>query len=371
MSAIRPKWDGLSCPGGPIRTPRGTSASPQGGYLNYQTYAQLNHRRVSEHSLMKGRGNTTLVRQDSIIDGIFTRFLYKEDVQELLDDLDLPVSGTKDELISRLLEHEDFDPEEALAYLDKEQFVALCDELDLPSRGTRDDLFKRVLEAIREEEKELVVPASDTRAEAEPAIARSSTPIKSAEASLPPPPPIWAYVHASQPPTPPTAPVPPVEERARRHDVFAQPQPYVPPLEFPESQSPTLIPEAHAPQIPQLQMISEFIEAYRPSRRFANEQAYEIELAQALRGRFGEENVKTQVTIYGGRIDIEVLGIGLEIKVPASRSQLQTLLGQISIYKNSYGSNLMIVIFNDLGKHQDVTEFSSLLRAKGIPVFVK
>jgi len=41
------------------------------------------------------------------------------------------------------------------------------------------------------------------------------------------------------------------------------------------------------------------------------------------------------------------------------------------MYRSSYGPNLMVDIFNDLGKHQDITEFAGLLRGRGIPVFVK
>jgi len=119
-------------------------------------------------------------------------------------------------------------------------------------------------------------------------------------------------------------------------------------------------------------MVTEFLERYRPSQRFRNEQAYEIELAQAMRHYFGEENVKTQASIVGGRVDIEVLGIGVEIKVPSSRSQLQTLLGQVSsVYRNFYGPNVAVVVFNDFAKVQDVNEFSNILRGRGIQVFVK
>ena len=139
----------------------------------------------------------------------------------------------------------------------------------------------------------------------------------------------------------------------------------------PETPSPTLIPQGHAAQIPQLQLVQEFVESYRPSRRFANEQAYEIEMAQAARAKFGEEAVKTQVMIFGGRIDMEILGIGIELKCPNSRTQLQTLLGQTQIYRNSYGPNLMVVIFQDLAKQQDLHEFGNLLRQRGIPVLVK
>lgn len=62
---------------------------------------------------------------------------------------------------------------------------------------------------------------------------------------------------------------------------------------------------------------------------------------------------------------------GVEVKVPSSRGQLQTLLGQTSIYRTYYGPNLVVVVFQDLAKYQDVNEFSNILRGRGIQVFVK
>ncbi|MGA7922849.1 MAG: hypothetical protein WCA77_02600, partial [Thermoplasmata archaeon] len=247
----------------------------------------------------------------------------------------------------RVLSSPDFDPSTALDFLDKGQLQDLCEEAELDEGGTRDTLIDRVARKLREEK-----GAAAPRREVDPA--------------RPPPPPEY-----SPPPTAPRAAEPGPERLSRREQVFVRQPPAPEPLFLPHQQSPTLIPETHAAQIPQLQLVQEFIESYRPSRRFANEQAYEIEMAQAARAKFGDEAVKTQVTIFGGRIDIEVLGIGIEIKVPNSRSQLQTLLGQVQIYRNSYGPNLMVVIFQDLGKQQDLHEFGNLLRQWAIPVFVK
>jgi hypothetical protein len=79
---------------------------------------------------------------------ILDRYLYKENVQDLADELGVAVSGTKGEIISRVIDDEGFDPADALSYLDKWQFRDLCDELDISDRGTRDELFGRVLKRI-------------------------------------------------------------------------------------------------------------------------------------------------------------------------------------------------------------------------------
>ncbi len=276
---------------------------------------------------------------------ILGRFLYKEDLQDICKELELPVSGAKDDLIERVLSDEDFHPGMALSYVDKEGLKALAEDFDLRTGGTREDLERRILEAIPTEQttEETTRPAPPEPAEA---VARPSRPAASeSSASILRPP--------------------------ARRELFAPQSPGELPLEFPEEPPSSLIPEPKAPFVAQLQMVSELLEAYRPSQRFRNEQAYEIEVAQSMRHHFGAENVKTQVNIAGGRIDIEALGIGIEIKVPGSRSQLQTLLGQVSIYRNYYGPNLLVVIFNDFAKVQDVNEFSNLLRGRGVPVFVK
>lgn len=288
---------------------------------------------------------------ESILQHAMERYLYKEGVQDLCYQLGLPGGGNKDELVFRVLGARDLRPEMVLQYVDKEGLKDLCDELGLRMQGTREDLVERLLQAI--------------------GARRSVRPLEPAgyQPTFPPtrrP----SATQESQPPL--TFPTPSQPRPAvQREPPPSQETVIPPPLEFPEEPSPSLIPEPVAPQVAQLQMVSEFLGNYRPSQRFRNEQAYEIEVAQAMRHQFGPENVKTQANIPGGRIDIEVLGIGVEIKVPTSRGQLQTLLGQTSIYRNYYGPNLAVVVFNDLAKYQDVNEFANILRGRGIQVFVK
>jgi len=257
------------------------------------------------------------------------------------------VSGNKEDLVFRILGDPTFTPEVALAYLDKEGLKEICDALGLRSQGVRDELEARIRQAIPARPPH---PEPQAYQPVSPASFRQSSP-----AATP-----------SDLQQQPTRPLPRQEIAAPQ---YARAEP--PPLEFPETPPTTLIPEPVAPQIAQLQMVAEFLESYRPSQRFRNEQSYEIEVAQAMRHHFGPENVKTQANIPGGRIDIDALGIGVEIKVPISRGQLQTLLGQVSMYRNYYGANVVVLIFNDFAKFQDVNEFANLLRGRGIQVFVK
>jgi hypothetical protein len=114
----------------------------------------------------------------------------------------------------------------------------------------------------------------------------------------------------------------------------------------------------------------EFIDNWGPSQRFKDERLYQVELAGDLRHRFPGGDVKTEVNVAGGRIDVEVMGVGVELKVP-SKAQLQRLVGQARMYRKHYGPNLVLVIFNDFAKVQDINEFRNDLVELGIRVFVK
>jgi hypothetical protein len=80
----------------------------------------------------------------SLLRSILVRYLYKEDVQDLLDELGLPVSGSKSDLVGRLMRSRDFDPGDALSFLRKEELGDLCYELGMPVSGSRSDLIRRV-----------------------------------------------------------------------------------------------------------------------------------------------------------------------------------------------------------------------------------
>jgi hypothetical protein len=77
------------------------------------------------------------------------QFAYKEEVQDILNSFDLPVSGTKDELLQRLkkpLGSEE--PEKILNILSKNSLKNSCDYFGLPVGGTKDALIERILNDI-------------------------------------------------------------------------------------------------------------------------------------------------------------------------------------------------------------------------------
>jgi len=149
-----------------------------------------------------------------------------------------------------------------------------------------------------------------------------------------------------------------------------------PPLESREPDvppPPPLVPEPPPPSIPSLPSlvsVVEFIEKWHPRARYDDESKYEIELAAQLCHKFGDEAVLTQYNVPGGRIDIQVMGIGLELKVP-SKVQMQRLIGQSLGYRKHYGPNIIAVIFRDRAKSQDIIAFSNDLKNHGIKVIVK
>lgn len=297
----------------------------------------------------------------SIVRHAMDRYLSKDDIQAICADLNLPTSGNKPDLIYRVLGDSRFEPRMALVCLNKDDLKRLSNELGILDYGTRADLEDRVLYTISSR-----------------SGARSSVP----QPKYPETPPIYppsSYVPHTQPPTlQPTPPAyqPPVTPATPRPG--PQPEQTVTQEATPEAlneraemPAKPLIPEPIAPQVAQLKMVTEFLEEYRPSQRFQDEQAYQIELAAEMRNRFGRDNVKVQAYIPGGRIDLEVLGIGVELKVPSSRGNLQTLWGQAQMYKGYYGPNLAVVIFNDFARTQDLSEFTNRFRDLGMRVFVK
>ena len=117
--------------------------------------------------------------------------------------------------------------------------------------------------------------------------------------------------------------------------------------------------------------VAEFIDQYRPSRRFDRELFLQIELAEALRGKFGREAVKTELPIPGGgRIDIEVSGVGVELKIAASAQALRDLPSQLASYREHYGPNLIAVVFDDTGDTNAITLTREATRNLGVRLTV-
>lgn len=73
-------------------------------------------------------------------------FFLKDDLKGLLEAADLPVGGTKDVLIDRLIDEGDYSPAELLNYHYKDELKDWCDEYDLPVSGSKAELVDRLVE---------------------------------------------------------------------------------------------------------------------------------------------------------------------------------------------------------------------------------
>jgi hypothetical protein len=80
------------------------------------------------------------------LQGIIDSYYAKEDIQNMLDALDLPVSGNKDELIRRLLkELSGLSSKEVLDSLfNKDTLKEICEDFGLPTGGVKAELVHRI-----------------------------------------------------------------------------------------------------------------------------------------------------------------------------------------------------------------------------------
>ena len=78
------------------------------------------------------------------------RHIYKDDLKDALNEEQLAVSGTVDELIDRLIDEANWVYMDFLRFFDKAELKEICDDHDLLVSGTRDNLEERILEDVIE-----------------------------------------------------------------------------------------------------------------------------------------------------------------------------------------------------------------------------
>lgn len=88
-------------------------------------------------------------------------YLSKDQLKDFLRSFDLKVSGNKDELIERLIHHEEFNFEEIPDFLYKEELQEICEILGLSRAGNKSELWSRIIQDIGGIEKPII--ANDTR----------------------------------------------------------------------------------------------------------------------------------------------------------------------------------------------------------------
>lgn len=183
------------------------------------------------------------------VETLLSDFFYKEDLQLMLDELELPVSGNKDELIDRIIESGEIDEIEIIrTWMVKDQLQDLCDTLELKRTGKNEELIDRIFEYLGIEEEE------ESEEEPEPA------PIP---------------VYARQPPLPQSEPIIPSQTQMEQPQV-SQSIPPIPQREAPQVQYPQDFSENEFNQL--VQGISQWI----PSIRHSKEDGYRSELVGFL-----------------------------------------------------------------------------------------
>lgn len=78
------------------------------------------------------------------------RYIYKEEFQDMLREEDLSPTGNVDELIDRLVKEAEYDFTNFLDHFRKDDLKEICEDFDLPVSGTKDDLMGRVFEDVIE-----------------------------------------------------------------------------------------------------------------------------------------------------------------------------------------------------------------------------
>ncbi|OLS18856.1 MAG: hypothetical protein HeimC2_43890 [Candidatus Heimdallarchaeota archaeon LC_2] len=75
-------------------------------------------------------------------------YVYDESIKEILRFYNAKLSGVKAVKIERLIKLDDFHVEELPDFLYREEIQDICDALELPRSGKKDDLWERILEEI-------------------------------------------------------------------------------------------------------------------------------------------------------------------------------------------------------------------------------
>lgn len=225
------------------------------------------------------------------------RYFYKEDVQDILDDFNLPVSGNKEDLIPRLLSGTSITFAELVDMLNKDTLKSICEDYDLPVGGNVDDLKERVMKLNDEGMAAPKQPNAPTN-----------------------------YPQQYQPPPQYQQPPPP------------QNQPSSPP---PMYNSPDLF-----------NAVIQAIHSWIPGRRYPKEDGYQADLWGVLKGMgfdAMQEMGENQVDILVNR------AIPIELKKNPTQSEYHRLYGQIAWMYRSY--HCIIAVICDVQRLDQFDDF--------------
>ena len=119
-----------------------------------------------------------------------------------------------------------------------------------------------------------------------------------------------------------------------------------------------------------------FIEMYPILKRGQYEQDLYGPFQDEMIEIFGVNHVHPQLAIAYGttlKIDFHIglasgAGVGIELKMPNSNSELQRAIGQIDQYRDKYGNNLVMVLLADFMKEAEKQLFLNAAKARGVEI---
>jgi hypothetical protein len=143
----------------------------------------------------------------------------------------------------------------------------------------------------------------------------------------------------------------------------------------PIATTPTLAPTRSSPQVAFEEVVG-YLEQYRFISRYQQETLYEVELAGALRERFGTvmrqfpvPKSQTDTNERPKIIDLDVGGTGIEVKFAIKKqAEWSALEEQVALYKPHYGERLVVLL---IGVDANEDHRSHRLREKGVVVVNK
>jgi len=126
-------------------------------------------------------------------------------------------------------------------------------------------------------------------------------------------------------------------------------------------------------------IVRPFVEWHLLAKRPEYEKDFYPPFFEDMEEIFGHAYVHDQLPIAFGstlKVDFHVghpqrEGVGIEVKMPASNSDLQRALGPMDQYRARYRDHLLVVLLPDLLNKAQVTLFVDQLVEKGISVIIK
>ena len=74
------------------------------------------------------------------------KYFHDKDLQDICEREGLSSSGTKEDLIRRLIHNGGYSIQDFIEWMSLEDLKDICRSLDLPLNGTRDDLVDRIMD---------------------------------------------------------------------------------------------------------------------------------------------------------------------------------------------------------------------------------